>query len=85
MLAGCGGGPRENPRSLSSSKAEKFEVDFFLTDGWREGGTTDGQSDLYYPLVANKNWYFACIRLFSFKLDYGYFNILGDRNIDPRY
>ena len=30
------GGPRENPRSLSSPKAEKFEFDFFLyfsTDG----------------------------------------------------
>ena len=27
----------------------------FLTEGRREGGTTDRQSDLYYPLVANKN------------------------------
>ena len=78
------GGPCENPRSLSRPKPENLEFDFFTDEG-TEGGMTDRQSDLYYPLVANKNWYFACIRLFSFKLDYSYFNILGDRNIDPRY
>merc|ERR1712105_572121 len=32
------GGPRENPRSLSSPKAEKFEFDFFWIY-WTEGGT----------------------------------------------
>ena len=43
------GGPCENPRYLSSSKAENFEFVFF--DGGREGRP----SDLYYPLVADKN------------------------------
>ena len=42
------GGPRENPRSLSSPKAEKFEFDFFWTfwtEGGTEGGTDDGRTD----------------------------------------
>ena len=47
---GC---PSENPRSPSSSKVEKFEFWTFLTCGGGYG--TDGQSDLYYPLVADKN------------------------------
>ena len=35
-----------------SSKAEKFEFDFLDI---LDGGTDDGRSDLYYPLVADKN------------------------------
>ena len=54
-----GGGPRENPRSLSSSKAEKFEFEFFGHFGGTDGRTDDGQSDLYYPLVADKNLKFT--------------------------
>ena len=43
-------GPRENPKSLSSSKAEKFEFELFGHFGGTEGGRegrTDGQSDIY--------------------------------------
>ena len=48
-LAGFQGGvPRENPRSLSSPKAEKIELEIFLTC-WGCYGT-DGQSELYYRL-----------------------------------
>ena len=48
-----GGDPHKNPRSLSSPKAEKQNIQDFV-DGlsWI---SHNGQSDLYYPLVADKN------------------------------
>ena len=51
------GAPHENRMSLSSSKVEKFEFDFFDggTQGRRAGGWMDGRpSDLYYLLVIDK-------------------------------
>ena len=40
-VGGLGGGPRENPRSLSSPKAEKFLAEKIWNDG-RSDGSTDG-------------------------------------------
>ena len=44
-----GGGPRENPRSLLSPKAEEFATEKLWTDR-----PTDRHGNVYYPLVADK-------------------------------
>ena len=35
-------GPRENPKSLSRTKAENFEFQFFGTEGGMDGGREGG-------------------------------------------
>ena len=41
----------KTPGLYQVPKLRNVNLNFFLTDG----GTTDGRSDLYYPLVADKN------------------------------
>ena len=45
-----GGGPRENPRSLSSPKAEKIEFEFLGEFFLPTDRRTDRRRGLYYPL-----------------------------------